>query len=53
MTLEAGQTVEGTFVSSLRMTKQQWDARKSLDFTFGFRYQPNVTLKVQEAITDR
>ncbi len=53
MTLEAGQTVEGTFVSSLRMTKQQWDARKSVDFTFGFRYQPNVTLKAQEAITDR
>ena len=43
-TIEAGQTVEGTFVSAFRMTKQQWDARKDLDFTFGFRYQPNVKL---------
>lgn len=53
MTLEAGQTVEGTFVSSFRMTKQQWDARKSMDYTFGFRYQPSVTLKAQAAVTDR
>lgn len=53
MTLEAGQTVEGTFVSSFRMTKQQWDSRKSMDYTFGFRYQPGVTLKAQAAVTDR
>jgi hypothetical protein len=53
MTIEAGQTVEGTFVSSFRMTKQQWDSRKYLDYTFGLRYQPSVTLKVQGSVIDR
>ena len=53
MSLEAGQTAEGTFVSSFRMSKQQWDARKSMDYTFGFRYQPSLTLKPQSAVTDR
>jgi hypothetical protein len=32
--------VEGDVLSSFRLTKQEWDARKGLDFTFGFRYQP-------------
>ena len=41
-TLEAGQTVEGTVVSAFRLTKQDWDARKDLNFTFSFRYQPNI-----------
>ena len=39
-----GQTVEGTFVSSFRLTKQQWDARKNLNFSFSFRYQPVLML---------
>jgi hypothetical protein len=52
-TLEPGQTVEGTFVSSFRMTKQQWDARKGLNYTFAFRYQPNVTINAQSAVIDR
>jgi hypothetical protein len=43
-TIDAGQTVEGTFVSAFRLTKDQWDARKALDFTLGFQYQPNLTL---------
>jgi len=42
--LDPGQTMDGTFVSSFRLTKQQWDARKKLDFTFSFRYQPNLVL---------
>jgi hypothetical protein len=53
MTLEPGQTAEGTFVSSFRMTKEQWDGRKALDFTFGFRYQPEVKVKAAGAVTDR
>ncbi len=52
-TIQPGQTVEGTFVSSFRLTKQQWDARKTLDFTFGFRYLPSLTLKPQNAVTER
>jgi len=44
LTLEPGQSVDGTFVSSFRLTKEQWDARKKLDFTFAFRYQPRLVL---------
>ena len=46
-TVEGGQTVEGDILASFRLTKQEWDARKGLDFTFGFRYQP--VLKVTPA----
>ena len=53
LTLEPGQTVEGTFVSSFRMAKDQWDARKALDFTFGFRYQPEIKVAATGAVTDR
>ena len=40
LTLEPGQSAEGDFVSSFRLTRQEWDSRKGLDFTFEFRYQP-------------
>ena len=53
LTLEPGQTVEGTFVSSFRMAREQWDARKALTFTFNFRYQQGVTLTAQGAVTAR
>lgn len=53
MTMEAGQTAEGTFVSSFRMTKQQWDSRKGLNYSFAFRYQPNVTIDAKNAVIDR
>jgi len=52
-TIDPGQTVEGTFVSSFRLTRQQWESRKSLDFTFGFRYLPSLTLKTQAAVIER
>ncbi len=52
-TLQPGQTVEGTFVSSFRLTKPEWDARKSLNFGFGFRYQPVLTLTPQVPVTER
>ncbi len=53
MTMEAGQTAEGTFVSSFRMTKQQWDSRKGLNYSFAFRYQPALTIKAKNAVIDR
>lgn len=52
-TINPGQTVEGTFVSSFRLTKQQWDARKSLNYSFGLRYLPSLTLKPKVAVTER
>jgi hypothetical protein len=53
LTLDPDQTAEGTFVSSYRMSKEQWDTRKALDFTFAFRYQPMLKLVPQLAVTDR
>jgi hypothetical protein len=53
LTLEPGQTAEGTFVSSFRMTKEQWDARKALDFSFAFRYQPEVKVTATGTVIDR
>lgn len=52
-TIEPGQTREGTFVSSFRVPKQQWDARKSLDFSFGFRYLPSLKLPYTGTVTAR
>lgn len=49
---EPGQTAEGTFVSSFRLSKAQWDERKSLNFTFAFRYQPSVTVTPRVSITE-
>ena len=49
-TIQPGQTIEGTMVSSFRINKQQWDARKDLNFTFGFQYQPALKLTPQTAV---
>jgi hypothetical protein len=51
--LGPGQSVEGTFVSSFRMTKQQWEARKDLSFIFYFRYQPNLVIRAKGPITEQ
>ena len=53
LTLNPGQTVEGTFVSSFRMAKDAWDGRKALDYSFGFRYQPVFKLAPKVSVTDR
>lgn len=52
-TLDPGQTVEGTFAASFRLPKDQWDARKSIDFTFGFQYLPNLKVPFQGTVTER
>ena len=52
-TINPGQTVEGTFVSAFKMSKQEWDARTKLDYTFNFRYQPGLTVTSQVPITEQ
>ncbi len=52
-TIEAGQTIEGTFVSAFMMTQQQWDARKNLDYTFAFKYQAPLAVTPKVTITER
>jgi hypothetical protein len=51
--IQPGQTVEGTIVSAFKMTKQDWDARKGLDFAFSFRYQPSLKLAPHVPVIDR
>jgi hypothetical protein len=39
-----GQKLDGTAFWAIRRTRQEWDARKDLNFTFSFQYQSSVTL---------
>ncbi len=52
-TIDPGQTVEGTIVSAFKLTKEEWDARKDLNFTFAFSYQPSVVLAPHTAIIEQ
>jgi len=53
LTIEPGQSVEGDLLASFRLTKPEWDARKGLDFTFGFRYQPMLKVAATGAVVDK
>jgi hypothetical protein len=53
LTLNPGASVDGTFVSSFRLTRQQWDARKDLNFSFTFRYQPSLVLASHVQVIER
>jgi hypothetical protein len=44
ITIAPGQKLDGTAFWAVRRTKQEWDARKDLNFTFRFQYQSSVTL---------
>ena len=52
-TIDPGQTVEGTIVSTFRLSKEQWDARKDLSFTFAFSYQPSLVLAPKTAVIEQ
>jgi len=52
-TLNPGETVEGMFVSAFRISKEQWDAHKTLDYTFTFRYQPNLVVTPHVPVTEQ
>jgi hypothetical protein len=52
-TINPGETVEGTVVSAFKLTKQEWDARKDLSFTFSFRYQPSLVLTPHLAVAEQ
>jgi len=48
-----GQKLEGTAFWAVRRTKQEWDARKDLNFTFSFQYQSSVTLAPHSAVIEQ
>ena len=52
-TLEAGQNLDGDIVATFRIPKAKWDARKKLDFSFGFRYQPELRLAPQTPVIEQ
>ncbi len=43
-TLDPGQTISGTIFSSFEMTKADFDARKDLNFSFAFKYNPTLII---------
>jgi hypothetical protein len=52
-TLEPGDFADGTFVCSFSMSKEDWDKRKDLSFSFAFRYLPQLTLPYTGTVTVR
>jgi hypothetical protein len=45
-----GESVDGTAFWAVRLTRQEWDARKDLNFTVVFQYQPSLVLAPHTAI---
>ena len=53
LTIQPGETKEGTFVCSYRMTKADWESRKGLGYTFNFQYLPGLVLDWKGPVTER
>jgi hypothetical protein len=53
LTIQPGETKEGTFVNSFKMAKPDWEGRKNLDYSFNFQYLPSLTLAPTGQITER
>ena len=53
LTIQPGETKEGTFVCSYRMTKADWETQKGLGYTFNFQYLPALALEWKGAVTER
>ena len=52
-TLDPEQILEGEIVCSFKLSKPEWEARKDLNFTFAFRYQPQLVLTPQGAVIEQ
>ncbi len=52
-TLDPGESVDGTVFWAMQMTRQQWDARKNLNFTFVFQYQSSLVLAPHTAVIEQ
>jgi len=53
LTIQPGETKEGTFVCSYRMTKADWETHKGLGYTFNFQYLPALIVDWKGSITER
>ncbi len=52
-TIPPGQWLEGDFVSAFRMTKEDWQSRKAVDYSVSFRYQPELKLTPTVPVTEQ
>ena len=52
-TIQPGATLEGDFVSSFRMSKQEFDSRKGLNFSISFRYLPDLVLTPSVTVVEQ
>ena len=52
-TIAPGDSLTGDFVSSFRMTKQEFDARKGLNYNVSFRYLPDLVLTPSVAVAEQ
>lgn len=48
-----GESLDGNAFWATRLTKQEWDARKDLNFTFKFQYQSSLVLAPHTAVMER
>lgn len=53
LTIQPGETKEGTFVVPFQLKKPEWDARKGLDYTFNFQYLPALKVTPKSPVTER
>jgi len=51
--IEAGQSVEGNIFWIFRMSREEWDARQDLNFTFRFQYQANLVLAPHTVVMEQ
>jgi hypothetical protein len=47
-----GESLEGNAFWATRLSKQEWDARKDLSFTFKFQYQSSLVLAPHTAVIE-
>jgi hypothetical protein len=52
-TIAPGGTLEGDFVSAFRVSKQDWQSRKAVDYSISFRYQPDLKLTPTTPIVEQ
>jgi hypothetical protein len=52
-TIAPGDTLEGDFVSAFRMSKEDWQSRKGVDYSVSFRYQPDLKLTPTNPVAEQ
>jgi hypothetical protein len=52
-TIAPGESMDGNILWATLLTKQEWDARKDLNFTFKFHYQSNLVLAPHSAVIEQ